>query len=366
MRVAPGGSKQWVQRIVINGKRRDLGLGGFPLRGLAEARDIAFENRRAARLEGRDPLAEKRRSALPTFAEATERFHAANKAKWRSEKHAKNWIQIVSKYALPVIGERRVDEITREDILEILTPLWSKKSETAKRLRRFIRSVFSWAMAHGFRDDDPADDRISGALPKTPKVKNHFRALDYRKIGEALEIVDASGASMSAKLALRFLILTAARSGEIRGASWDEIDLDARTWRIPGDRMKSGKEHRIPLCDEALATLEKARPLSGGEGVIFLSPMKAGRPLSDMALTKMLRDLGLAEKATIHGMRSAFRDWCAESGAPRELAEAALAHVVDGIEGSYFRSDLFERRRELMAAWGSVRGALIDIQVPVR
>ena len=353
LRVAPGGSRQWVQRIVVNGKRRDLGLGGYPLRSLAEARDVAFQNRRAARLEGRDILAEKRRAVMPTFKVAAERFHEANKAKWRSEKHAKNWIQIVSKYALPVIGERRVDEIEREDVLEILTPLWGAKAETAKRLRRYIRNVFAAAMAHGYRDDDPADERISAALPRTPKVAAHFRALPYGEISGALEIVSASGASMSAKLALRFLVLTAARSGEVRGALWIEIDLEARTWKIPADRMKSSREHRVPLSDEAVATLERAREITEGSDLIFPSPVRRGKPLSDMALTKILRDTGLAEKSTIHGMRSSFRDWCAECGAPRELAEAALAHSVGGVEGSYFRSDLFEQRRSIMEAWGT-------------
>ena len=363
LRIAPGGSKQWMQRIVIGGKRRDLGLGPWPVVSLAEARDKAFENRRSV-YQGRDPLAEKRREKTPTFAEAAEKFHAANKAKWRSDKHAKNWIQIMSKYALPAIGDMRVNEIDREAVLRFLAPLWGSKPETAKRLRRFVRSVFAWAMAHGYREDDPAGEGISGALPKLPKVAAHFKALPYREVGEAVKIVEASGASMAVKLAFRFLVLTAARSGEIRNAAWAEIDLDSRTWKIPGSKMKSGKEHRVALSDEALATLEAARSLSGGEGVIFPSPMKPGRPLSDMTLTKLLRDLGLAERATIHGMRSAFRDWCADTGKPRELAEAALAHSVGGVEGAYFRSDLFERRREVMQSWagflsGAERGAKV-------
>ena len=352
LRVAPGGSKQWVQRIVVNGKRRDLGLGGYPLRTLAEARDIAFQNRRAARLEGRDIMAEKRRAAVPTFKVAAERFYQENKAKWKSEKHAKNWIQIVSKYAFSVIGERRVDEITRADVLSVLTPIWTAKAETAKRLRRYIRNVFAAATAHGWREDDPADERISAALPRTPKVAAHFRALPYGEISGALEIIESCGASDYAKLAIRFLVLTAARSGEVRGAKWAEIDMANRTWKIPGERMKSGREHRVPLSDEAVAVLEKAREIADGGGFIFPSPVRRGQPMSDMTMTKIMRDTGLASKATIHGMRSAFRDWAAEIGQPREIAEAALAHAVGGVEGSYFRSDLFEQRRNVMAEWG--------------
>lgn len=351
LRVGYAGGKSWIQRLTINGARRDIGLGSFSLVSLAEAREIAHQNRRLARIEKRDPLAEKRRAKTPTFKEAAERFHEANRPRWRAEKHAKNWMQIMSKYAFPEIGERRVDELHQADVLQILTPIWTAKAETAKRLRRFIRSVFAWAQAHGYRESNPAGEGIDAALPKMPKVRANFRALPYAEIPEAIETIEASGASLSAKAAFRFLILTAARSGEVRGATWDEIDLESKTWRIPGERMKSGREHRVPLSDEAVAVLEQARVIADGSDLIFPSPVKPGKPLSDMSLTKLLRDVGLAGKATIHGMRSAFRDWCAETGKPRELAEAALAHVVAGIEGSYFRSDLFEQRREIMQAW---------------
>ena len=165
--------------------------------------------------------------------------------------------------------------------------------------------------------------------------------------------METSRASEAAKLCLRFLILTAARSGEARGATWAEMDAEAREWRIPGERMKGGGAHRVPLSDAALAVLEQARALDDGSGLIFPSPLRAGHPLSDMSLTKLLRDRGLADRATVHGFRSAFRDWCAETGRPRELAEAALAHVVGGVEGAYFRSDLLERRRALMDEWAA-------------
>ena len=178
-----------------------------------------------------------------------------------------------------------------------------------------------------------------------------MRALPYRDVAGALDTIEQSGASIAAKLALRMLILTATRSGEIRGAEWQEIDLENRAWIIPAERMKSARAHRIPLSDEAIKVLEQARILRDKSGLVFPSPAKPGNAMSDMTLTKVLRATGLAERATVHGFRSSFRDWCADTGKPREIAEAALAHVVGGVEGSYFRSDLFDRRRLLMGQW---------------
>ena len=270
LRVAPGGSKQWVQRLSIRGKRHDIGLGGCGWVTLEEARRAAYENRRIAR-QGGDPLTAKRQAKVPTFREAARRTYEA----------------------------------------------------------------------------------IDGALPRMPAVKAHLRALPHREVASALDTVADSRASLTAKLALRFLVLTAARTVEVRGATWDEIDIDARVWRIPGERMKAGQEHRVPLSTAALATLQQARALDDGSGLVFPSPVRRGCQMSNMTLTKVLRDTGLAERATVHGFRSSFRDWCAETGKAREVAEAALAHTVGGVEGAYFRSDLFERRRRLMDAWAA-------------
>ena len=350
LNVTPGGSKSWIQRVTVDGVRRDIGLGSFPLVSLAEARDKAFENRRLAR-GGGDPLAAKRKVKAPTFREAAQRTHEANRPRWRSERVAKKWWQGLNKHVFPILGDKRVDRIGREDVLRVLTPLWTSRPEQARKLRQAIRSTLAWAQAHGHVDSNIAADAINGALPAQPAVKEHLRSLPYRDVPDALATVDASRASLFARLCLRFTVLTAARSGESRGATWEEIDLDAREWRIPARRMKSGVEHRIPLSDAALSVLARARPLRKDSDLIFPSPVRKGRPLSDMALTKLLRDTGLAERATVHGFRSSFRDWCAETGQPRELAEAALAHTVPGVEGAYFRSDLFERRRHLMADW---------------
>ena len=353
LRVTPTGTRSWIQRLTIDGRRHDVGLGAFPVVSLEKARRRAFENR-VAIADGRNPLAEKRRAKVPTFAEAAERTLEATRARWRTGgKTEKIWRQVLTQRALPAFGDLPVDSITREDVLRIVAPIWSSKPEVARRLRQFVRSILSWAQAHGHVGHNVAGEGLDGALPAMRRLKQHLRALPFQEVAMALETVEGSGASLAAKLALRLTVLTACRSGEVRGAGWAEIDLDARTWTIPAARMKVGAEHRVPLPDAAVAVLEQARALDDGSGVVFPSPMKRGRPLSDMTLTKVLRDTGLAERCTVHGFRSSFRDWCAETGKPREIAEAALAHTVGGVEGAYFRSDLFERRRRLMDRWAA-------------
>ena len=350
LNVAPGGSKSWIQRLTIRGKRHDIGLGSFELVTMAEARDKAFRNRRLVQAGG-NPLVEKRKARVPTFRESAEATFEANRPRWRNAKVAANWLQQMEKHVFPRIGDRPVDQIGRDEVLSILTPLWTAKPEIARKLRQRIRATLRWAEAHGYVLTNVAGESIDGALPRQPAVRQHFRALPYREIGDALAIVDAGKASLAAKLALRFVVLTACRSGEVRLAEWSEVDLEAATWTIPGSRMKSGAEHRVPLGDAAAEVLEHARPLSGGRDLVFPSPRSPNRPLSDMSLTKVLRTTGLAEKTVVHGLRSSFRDWCADTGKPRELAESALAHTVGGVEGAYFRSDVFERRRVLMQAW---------------
>lgn len=364
LRVGPRGTKHWIQRMMIDGRRHDLGLGGFPLVSLAEAREQAFENRRSVRAGG-NPLADRRRSNIPTFQQAAARTCDSLCARWRNGKHAKDWMAALNRYAFPVFGTLRVDRIRREDVLQALAPIWTSKPETARRVRQRIRAVLRWAWAHDYVSENVAGEAIDGALPTMPAVKAHFRALPYGEVSGALENVEASAASLAAKLCLQFLVLTAARSGEARGATWAEIDKAAREWRIPAERMKGGTLHRVPLSDAALAVLERARAMDDGSGLIFPSPVRRGRPLSDMSLTKLLRDRGLAERGTVHGFRSAFRDWCADAGKPREVAEAALAHTVGGVEGAYFRSDLLQRRRALMDQWAAFLGGAEPKVVPL-
>ncbi|MCY3860854.1 MAG: tyrosine-type recombinase/integrase [bacterium] len=350
--VSPRGSKSWVQRIMIDGRRRDIGLGGFPTVSLAQARLRATDNRQAV-AEGHDPLLEKRRAAMPTFREAVRTVHEANKPRWRNARHTASWLQSLETYAMPILGGIPLDRIQQSDILGVLTPIWSTRPETARRVRQRIRTVLRWGMAHGYIDRNVAGEVIDGALPPMPKVKNHLRALPYQEVPKALAIVESSQASLAVRYCLRFLILTAARSGEARGATWAEIDLDEKEWRLPGSRMKNGAEHRVPLSDAALKVLVRAKRLNNGSGLVFPSPLKPGSPLSDMTLTKVLRDTGLAERATVHGFRSSFRTWALEqTDTPWAVAEASLAHTLgNDVEQAYVRSSLLDRRRNLMAQW---------------
>lgn len=354
LRVAPGGSKQWVQRVAIDGRRHDLGLGGWPVVSLAKARKKAFENRIAI-AEGGDPLAEKRKAKAPTFQEAAERTYEAIAPRLRSAKGRKMWMVQLQRHAFPKLGSVPVDRIGREDVLRVLTPIWTSKPEAARKVRQHIKATLAWAEAHGFVDRNVAGEAISGALPAMPAVKENLRALPYGEVAAALDTIAASKSSPAAKGALRFTILTAARNGEVRGATWDEIDMDARVWRIPKGRMKANAEHRVPLSDEAMAVLEDALPLRDASGLVFPSPVKRGAPLSDMVLTKILRSTGLAERTTVHGFRSAFRDWAEEcTSADHAVKELSLAHTVgSAVERAYKRTDLFDKRRALMDQWAA-------------
>ena len=350
--ISKAGRKSWVLRITVDGRRRDIGLGGYPTVSLARAREKAADNR-AAVAEGRDPVAEKHAPAMPTFREAAHAVHEANKPRWRNPRHASGWIQTLERHAMPTLNNTPLDRIDQGDVLQVLTPIWTTRPETARRVRQRMRTVFKWAISYGFMESNPAGEAIDGALPTMPKVKAHFRALPYQEVKSALDTVAASQASMSAKLCFRFLVLTAARSGEARGAIWDEIDFQGQEWRIPAQRMKAGMEHRVPLSGQALDLLGEASALREDAGLVFPSPLKPGAPMSDMTLTKVLRSVGLADRATVHGFRSSFKNWTLEqTDTPWAVSEAALAHTLgNSTEQAYARSDLFERRRALMQMW---------------
>ncbi|MFY0692393.1 MAG: integrase arm-type DNA-binding domain-containing protein [Paracoccaceae bacterium] len=357
LRVDPSGSRYWVQRIMIRGKRRELGLGSYPLVSLAEVREAATENKKLAR-QGGDPLQAKRKAkAVPTFKEAVETVHALHKPTWRNEKHARDFINSLEAYAMPLIGSMKVNDISSADVLSILTPIWTEKPETARRVRQRIGTVMKWAVAQGWRSFDPARD-IAQALPKNTRTKVHRKALPYQQVTECIGAIKASGAWLATKLALEFLILTATRSGEIRGAGWNEIDLHGAedinaatdaTWIIPAERMKMKRPHRIPLSPRAIEILREAAMLRDGSKLIF--PSKSGRQLSDMTLSKLVKELGF--NADVHGFRTSFRTWAQEqTDFPREVAEAALAHAGgDLVERAYARSDVIGKRREMMEAW---------------
>ena len=273
--VAPSGSKSWVQRIVVNGRRRDIGLGGYPTVGLAEARVQAAANRVVVS-EGRDPVAEKRRPPKPTFKEAAQQVHQANLPRWRNAKHAAAWIRTLERFAFPAFGNMPVDQVTRADVLAVLTPIWGTLPETARRVRQRIRSVMRWAMAHGFVEYNVAGEAIEGALPPMPRVKDNLRALPYREVSEAFKIVEESKSSLAARLCLEFTVLTAARSGEARGALWSEMNLDQSLWTVPPARMKGGLQHRVPLSTAALHVLTRAMEIRDGSDLVFPSPETLG------------------------------------------------------------------------------------------
>ena len=353
LKVDPSGAKRWGQRLVIHGRQRTLGLGGCALVSLAEAREAALANRKIAR-EGGDPLAQRRSTTnIPTFEAAAATVIELHRHGWRNEKHAAQWESTLRAYVYPRLGQRSVADITTADVMAVLMPIWNEKPETARRVRQRISTVMKWAVAQGYRADNPAGDAIGAALPRhNGKSKQHHRALPHGEVAAAIETVRGSGAGIAVKLAFEFLILTAARSSEVRLATRDEIDTQAATWTVPASRMKAGIEHRVPLCDRAQAILDEARAIADGSGFIFPGT-RMGKPLSDMTLSKLMRDLDL--NAVPHGFRSSFRDWASElTNTPRDVMEAALAHTVrDKVEAAYNRTDLFERRRTLMEQWAA-------------
>ena len=346
--VRPTGSRGWIQRLTIRGRRTELGLGGFPLVSLKEAREKAFANRKLAR-DGGDPRAEKRRAeSMPTFADATRTVWKQLRPGWRSPLHAQLWLGSLERHAFPYIGKMPIAEVTSADVIGILAPIWHEKAPTARKLRQRIRAILEWAVAMDLRPDNPCD-RIGPVLGAQGNAVRHMRALPHREVASAIQTVRASNARPATKLAFEFLVLTATRSGEVRGAVWREIDRDEGVWTIPAGRTKGNREHRVPLCRRALEILEEARVL--GRGSPFVFPSVRGKPFGNTAMSELLRALKIA--AVPHGFRSSFRDWAAEeTDHPREVAEAALAHKVrNPIEAAYRRTDLFERRRRLMDDW---------------
>ena len=294
-----------------------------------------------------DPRATRRRS-VPTFERAAAKVFAMHRSTW-SAKHAVQWASTLRMYAHPRIGGKRVDRITSADVMGVLMPIWSAKHTTAKRVRERIGTVMKWTIAQGYRVDNPAGEAIRAALPKPGHVQKHLKALPYGEVAGAIEAIRRSGARVSVKLALEFLALTACRSGEVRGARWEEIDVEAGVWTIPAERMKSRREHRVPLSGRGREVLAEAKGHAPRSELVF--PSARGVQLQALPLSNLFRELGIP--AVPHGFRSSFRDWAAErTDAPHAVMEAALAHTVrNQVEAAYARSDLFERRRVLMKQW---------------
>jgi len=375
LQILPGGGRTWVLRATMGGKRRDMGLGGFPDVTLADARAAARKARELIR-EGLDPINEARAALSAnrasrvkdiTFEQAALAYMAAHEAGWRNAKHAQQWRNTLETYAFPIIGPLIVKDVGVPHILTILEPIWKKKTETATRLRGRLEQVLDWATARGYREGlNPARwrghlDKLLARPSKVAKVE-HRAALPFTEIGafmKQLRAADVMGAR-----ALEFAILTAARSGEVRGATWSEIDLSAKVWTVPAARMKANREHRVPLSATVLTFLARL-PRMAGSDLVFPAPR--GGPLSDMTLSAVLRRMKVP--AVPHGFRSTFRDWASErTSYPRDAAEMALAHTIgDKVEAAYRRGDLFEKRRRMMADWAAFcgqeqpKGPLINI-----
>jgi integrase len=359
LHVTKSGARSWLLRVMVAGKRREMGLGNYPGVPLAHAREKAREARELIR-QGVDPIELQRAvqsassasaaSAL-TFAQCGAAYVVAHEAGWKNAKHAQQWRNTLEQYAYPVMGTLLVRDVALSHVLAVLEPIWLTKTETASRVRGRIESVMDWAKGRGYRTgDNPAawKGNLAAQLPKPERVTKveHHRALPVAEVGPFMAKLRTS-AGTGAR-ALEFVILTAARSGDVRGARWAEIDRDMKVWTVPAERMKAGKEHRVPLSAAAMSLLD-ALPRMAGTDLVFPAPR--GGQLSDMTLTAVLRRLDIP--AVPHGFRSTFRDWAAErTNYPREAAEMALAHTIgDKVEAAYRRGDLFDKRRRMMDEW---------------
>lgn len=347
--VGATGSKSWIVRVQKAGRRRDIGLGSASKVPLKLARERASLIRHQIEL-GLDPVAERRKqSGVPTFREAAIQVHAEHKKGWKNGKHQAQWLSTLEAYAFPQFGHVSVSQVEAHAVRDALEAIWLAKPETARRLRQRINTVIDWAVAKGYREIGLALPVIDKALPKQRVRVKHHAAMPYSELPALMrELKDGDS---TGKIALRALILTACRSGEIREARWNEVDLESKTWTIPAGRMKAGREHVVPLSAAAVTAFEEMLPYRRDAQSLIFPGQSRGKPLSDMTLTKVMRSLGRSE--TVHGLRSTFRDWVAEKTTfPSELAEVALAHVnSDKTEAAYLRSDRREQRRELMEEW---------------
>jgi integrase len=354
LHIRESGAKAWMVRIQVDGKRRDFGLGSFDNVPLADAREKAEDLRRQYR-KGIDPVAAKKTAKteanpIPTFEAAAKLAHGEQKTAWRNIKHRAQWLSTLQTYVFPFIGELPVDQISAGAIRDLLAKIWLTKPETARRVRQRIGTVLDWAYAKEYRTAEAPMRSISKGLPRQPKKDSHHQALPYEQVPDL--VAKLAETSSVGRLALRFAILTAARSGEVRLATWQEIDLEDKRWTVPGSRMKAGKTHIVPLSEPALSILETIKTAYGNEADAFIFPGHKAKALSDMTLLKALRD-NWAGEFTVHGFRSSFRDWAAEQTEfAGDVVETALAHAIaNRVEAAYRRTNYLEKRRILMNDW---------------
>ena len=377
LNVSPTGARRWFVRVVIDGKRREMSLGTYPLTSLADAREKALDAQKLAR-RGQDPIKtrnqnEIRKTSTPTFTSCAAKFIRSHRRGWRNKKHARQWVSTLKTYARPTIGNVPVDRVETEEILAILTPLWTQKTETAKRVQGRIENILDFAAARKWREPiNPARWRghLDKLLPKPSKVTKvqHFPAMDFKSVPAFMTELEVNESFSS--LALQLLILTATRTSEVLRATWTEFDLESSVWTLAPERMKGAREHKVPLSNSAMTILSNLPRIEGNP---FVFPgARHGRPLSNMALLQLMRGMGYGAGGNRgafvpHGFRSSFRDWSGEvSSFPRDIAEMALAHAIkDKTEAAYRRGDLLNKRRLMMQEWADWCTKPKDKIVPV-
>lgn len=366
--VDPSGARRWIVRVVVKGQknkkgaplRTDFGLGGADIVTINQARERALEYRRMAK-QGLNPRFNAQRE-IPTFEEFAQQVHIERMPTWKNAKHGQQWINTLRDYAFPKIGRMPIDAIDQPEVMMCLAPIWTEKHETAKRLAQRIKTVLDVAKSKGFRSGENPVTGIKDAqaLPKVKAKVKHHKAMDWKAV-PAFYADLRTRKAMAAK-ALMFTCLTGSRTSEVLGLRWEELDLEARLWTCPAERMKGGEEHRVPLTDEMLAIIE---PLKAMKSDYVFEGQKRHKPLSNMSMLMLLRRMQV-DDVTVHGFRSTFRDWASEvSGVPREVAEMSLAHTVgSNVERAYARSDLLEKRRALMNDWSVfVTGAAVPAKM---
>ena len=351
-RIAPGGSRQWVQRSVIRGRRTNRGLGSYPLVTLAKARVKAFENRQLAR-QGEDPvIVRKREQEPPTFGEAVEAVIALNQGRWKDGgRTAEQWRNSMRDYVFPSMEHIRVSDIISRDVMKVLGPIWTKKPGMADKIKVRISMTLDWSISQNYRETNPVM-ALSKTLKRDDRNKRHFKSVPYQDVRGVIETIKQSKAYPSTVACFHFLVLTATRSGEARGMMWRECDIEAGLWTVPAIRMKAGQEFRVPLSSQAVEILTAQRARKNSSAFVF--PSLRRKMLSDNTLSKLLRDNRI--DAHPHGFRASFRKWAEECGqAPFAVAEKALSHTVgDSVVQAYlYGTDLFELRRGLMERWGA-------------
>lgn len=351
--VTPAGTRQWVLRVTVNGKRRDVGLGGFPAVSLDDARKLAAGHRTTAKIGG-DPIENRRleRAKARTYREAFDDYYATKKKELTNGSHVREWQSCMERYVFPKIGDRPVGEVRAGEVVDILRPIWDVKGETARRVLQRMTAVFDAEIVLENRERANPCTGVARVLGATPREKGNYRSLPYGQIGAFVKALRLRAGDPATKLCLEWLILTAARSGEARGAAWTEIDKNQAMWILPAERMKGRREHVVPLTSRCIEIVKATRAL-GRKGPLLFPSQMSGEMLSDMTLTKLLRDMDYASVATVHGFRSTFKTWCGEVDKVRdEVSEAALAHMDrNAVRAAYLRAQYLDERAELMDRW---------------